>query len=55
MTTYVICDNPECGKKFRSPIQVTNLETQREISGNKTQCPHCGIITLIEKRNMVNE
>ena len=53
MTTYVMCDN--CGKKFKSPIQVANLEAQLEISGNKTKCPHCGNITLVEKRNMINE
>lgn len=28
MTTYVICD--ECGRKFRSEIQIENLETNIE-------------------------
>jgi len=56
MTTYVICDNPECGEKFKSKlIQVTNIEAQEKIGGNKEQCPHCGFITLVEKRNIVNE
>ena len=56
MTTYIICDNSQCGKKFKSPIQVANLEAQQlEINGVKTKCPHCGTITLVEKRNMVNE
>jgi len=55
MTTHVICDNPECGKKFKSQYQIANLETQDEIKGNNELCPHCGSMTLAEKRNMINE
>ena len=53
MTTYVICFN--CGKKFKSQIQIANLESQKEIKVNNERCPHCGKITLAEKRNMINE
>lgn len=52
MTTYVICDN--CGAKFTSPIQVSNLETNL-VSGNPAQCPECNQITPVENRNMINE
>ncbi len=45
MTTYVICDNPKCGKKFKSQYQIANLEAQEEIRGNTELCTHCGIIT----------
>ncbi len=52
MTTYVICDN--CKEKFKSPIQITNLETAT-LRGNTTICPLCHKETLIENRNVVNE
>ncbi len=52
MTTYVICDN--CSGRFKSPIQVQNLETNT-IKGNRTKCPLCHEETLIENRNMINE
>jgi len=53
MTTYVICNN--CGRKFESQYHIANLESQEEIRGNTEQCPHCGNMTLAEKRNMINE
>ncbi len=52
MTTFVICNN--CKKKFQSPIQATNLETN-VFRGNATKCPHCNQTTLVENRNMENE
>ena len=52
MTTSVICD--DCGEKFESPIQVSNLETN-SVEGNRVDCPHCGQMTLAENRNMINE
>ena len=51
MTTFVICDS--CGEKFKSPIQVSNLETT-PVEGNRVNCPHCGQTTLAENRNMIN-
>ena len=53
MTTYVICD--KCGKKFRSEIQIGNLETNIVPNDNPQYCPHCGETILIGKRNMINE
>ena len=52
MTTFVICKN--CGKKFKSPIQVVNLE-KNVVENNYVDCPHCNKQTLTEKDNMVNE
>ena len=53
MTTYVICD--KCGKKFRSEIQIGNLETNIVPDDNPQNCPHCGETILTGKGNMINE
>lgn len=52
MTTYVICD--KCRKKFRSEIQIENLETNIVPDDNPQNCPHCGETILTGKRNMIN-
>ncbi len=52
MTTFVLCD--KCGKKFRSGIQIGNLETN-PARDNPQPCPHCGEIILTGTNNMINE
>lgn len=52
MITYVKCSN--CGKEFKSPIQVKNL-AETIIQGNKGVCPHCNQEILIENKNMFNK
>jgi len=53
MTTYVICD--KCGERFRSEIQISNLETNIVPDDNPQNCPHCGETILTGKGNMINE
>ena len=52
MTTYVICKN--CNGKFKSPIQVENLDTNI-LQGNITICPLCNKETTYGNENMINE
>lgn len=42
MTTFIICQH--CKKKLRSPIQVVDL-VKNTVTGNMTNCPHCGQTT----------
>lgn len=56
MTTYIICKNKKCGHKFKSPIQVANLESEKiEIQNVVISCPKCGQEMIIEKRDLFNE
>ncbi|MFX1312926.1 MAG: hypothetical protein ACFFHD_09965 [Promethearchaeota archaeon] len=53
MTTFVICNNPEFGRRFKSEYQITSLKTNKVI-GNIEVYPECGQKILAENKNMVN-
>ncbi len=48
----ILCLN--CHKRFPSPIQFDTAQAFfREFSAVKTNCPHCGAMTLCHKPNML--
>lgn len=51
MVTFAKCDN--CGRDFKSPIQVSNLKTNK-IQGNECSCPYCNKKTILNNENMYN-
>ena len=54
MTTYIFCKN--CNQKFKSPIQVKNLENPDVNFQNvPSNCPLCGQSMELKKEDMFNE
>lgn len=53
-TVEIKCLNPKCGKWFKSPIFIGDLESfdSSALAGNNVQCPHCGKMTPCNKENM---
>lgn len=54
MTTYIMCKN--CNKKFKSPIQVEDLNNPGVgIENVSLTCPLCFQPMVLNKEDMINE